>query len=345
MVSKDGDIMQSYVNRVSAWFRETYPDAVIETVNAGISDTATNFGLYRLEQNLMNTVGHDMPDLVFVEFTTNDFGYETQGMAEIKIQAESIFRNIWEHNPYAEIVMISTNVYEKAQSIAAYREVCEHYGISFIDVGGPLQKLKIEKGNENEKSGCLYYTADNLHPSANGYQVYFDIIKPVLAENLIGGEALINYRDNLPNPLSDKLIDNPAVITADKLTLSGSVGIMEGKLYAGMYGTELNVQRVGFENCYANITGESEIMATFSNSALGILVDLSGVGFELEWQVDGGEVKSFYVNKNRFAFQLYEHPQVFMLEHYLDNTEHTVKIKFSSNSAIKLGGLIVNGGK
>ena len=120
---------------------------------------------------------------------------------------------------------------------------------------------------------------------------------------------------------------------------------MEGKLYAGMYGTELNVQRVGFENCYANITGESEIMATFSNSALGILVDLSGVGFELEWQVDGGEVKSFYVNKNRFAFQLYEHPQVFMLEHYLDNTEHTVKIKFSSNTAIKLGGLIVNGGK
>ncbi len=223
VVSKDGDIMQSYVNRVSNWFRDTYPDANIETVNAGISDTATNFGIYRLEQNLMNSVGHNMPDLVFVEFTTNDFGYETQGKEEIKIQAESIFRNIWSHNPYAEIVMVSTNVYSASQSIAAYREVCEYYGISFIDVGGPLQSLKKSRGYSAEKSGCLYYTVDNLHPSAKGYEVYFDIIKPVLSDNLIGGAALINHKELLPAPISDKLIDRPGIVKAEELNIESCI--------------------------------------------------------------------------------------------------------------------------
>lgn len=336
--------MQSYVNRISNWFRETYPDANIETVNAGISDTATNFGIYRLEHNLMNTVGHNMPDLVFVEFTTNDFGYATQGKEEIKIQAESIFRNIWSYNPYAEIVMISTNVLA-SKSITAYREVCEYYGISFIDVGGPMQTLKEGRGYSVEKSGSLYYTADNLHPSAKGYEVYFDIIKPVLEENLIGGALLINHKENLPAPLSDKLIDNPSIIKADELSLGGNAEVHQGSLVAGMYGTELTVQNVEFEKSFVYIKGESEISAEFNGSALGILVDLSGVGFELGWQVDGGEWKEFEVNKNHFAFQLYEYPQVFMFEHYLNDGRHTVTFKFSANTEIKLGGLIVNGGK
>lgn len=337
--------MLSYVNRISSWFKASYPEAQIKTVNAGISDTATNFGIYRLEQNLMNTNGHDMPDLVFVEFTTNDFGYATQGKAEIKIQAESIFRSIWSHNPYAEIVMISTNVYAKSQSIAAYREVCEYYGISFIDVGGPLQNLKEGRGHGDEKSGYLYYTADNLHPSAKGYEVYFDIIKPVLAENLIGGDGFINYKENLPKPLSDKLISNPILIKAEELNVGGNAEIKPGSLVAGMYGTELTVCRTEFEKSFVYINGESEISAEFCGSALGILVDLSGVGFELGWQIDGGEWKQFEVNKNHFSFQLYEHPQVFMFEHHLDDGAHTVTFKFSGNTEIKLGGLIVKGGK
>lgn len=344
VVSKDGDILQSYVNRVSTWFKETYPDATIETVNAGISDTATNFGIYRLEQDLMNTNGHAMPDLVFIEFTTNDFSYETQMSDELKLQIESIFRNIWSYNPYAEIVVLSTNVNNSARSVAAYRAVTEYYGVPFIDVGGPLCELKRERGYEQESKGNFCYTIDNLHPSAKGYEIYFDVIKPVLEENLLSGDTrLYNYKENLPIPLYDNLIDSPTIITADKLTLSGNAVLKNGALQAGMYGTELEVQTVGFEDKHVLILGESEIKATFCNSALGILVYLCGVGFELEWQVDGGEFKIFCVNKNSFAFQLYEHPQVFMFEHYLSPGEHTVTFKFSENTQIKLGGLIVNG--
>ncbi len=127
--------------------------------------------------------------------------------------------------------------------------------------------------------------------------------------------------------------------------ISGNAEIICGSLVAGMYGTELTVCRAKFEKSFVYIKGESEISATFDGSALGILVDLSGVGFELSWQVDGGKWKQFEVNKNCFAFQLYEHPQVFMFEHYLSGGSHTVTFKFSANTEIKLGGLIVNGEK
>ena len=45
----------------------------------------------------MNTNGHDMPDLVFIEFTTNDWN---QG-DELKTEIESLVRNIYKLNPYA----------------------------------------------------------------------------------------------------------------------------------------------------------------------------------------------------------------------------------------------------
>ena len=346
VVSRDGDVMRSYVNRVATWFKEEFPEADIKTVNAGISDTATNFGIYRLEQNLMNTDGHDMPDLVFVEFTTNDFSYPTQTGVELEVQAESIFRNIWSHNPYAEIVFISTNVTSTSSSIAAYRKVCEHYDISFADVGKALFECKSGRGHEKETAGNFYYTVDNLHPSAEGYRVYLDVIKPILARDLsIETGVYCNHLEELPKPLSSVIIDNPSIVTADNLILKGNAQLKEGALLAGLYGTELTIQTVGFEKKYADISGECEITAEFKNTALGILVDLTGIGFELDWQVDGGDWKHFEVNKNHFAFQLYEHPQVWMLEHHLDKGAHKVTLKFSKDTAIKLGGLIVNGGK
>ncbi len=68
----------------------------------------TSLALYRLETTLMNTVGHDMPDLIFVEFTSNDWNIEIQGKEELCIQIESLFREIRCINPVAEIVTVIT---------------------------------------------------------------------------------------------------------------------------------------------------------------------------------------------------------------------------------------------
>ena len=47
MGASAGDVRKSWSHLVSGWFSEQFPEATIETINAGVSDTATNFGIYR----------------------------------------------------------------------------------------------------------------------------------------------------------------------------------------------------------------------------------------------------------------------------------------------------------
>ncbi len=342
-------IQFSYVNRVSNWFKGTYPDATIETVNAGISDTATNFGIFRLEKTLMNTNGHDMPDLVFVEYTTNDWFYDTQTKEDLLIQIESLIRNIWELNPYAEIVFLSTQVEFKNDSIKAYKEIAEKYNIPYIDVGSPLRSAKKEKcGKLNEESGTYYYTVDNLHPSVEGYKIYFDTIKPVLEENFkfdLKDWKLYDYKANLAAPAYKNLINKPTMITADKLTVSGSAKVVQLPVSAGMYGTVLTVtNQIIISNC-VDITGKATITAKFNGATLGMLFNMKGgeKGFKMRYQIDGGEWQEFGVHSNSWAFQMYAHAQTFMFAHNLSDGEHTVKIEFEDGAETYFGALLVNG--
>lgn len=344
-----GDIELSYVNRVSAWFKETYPEATIETVNAGVSDTATNFGIFRLEKTLMNTDGHDMPDLVFVEYTTNDWFYDTQAKEDLLIQIESLIRNIWELNPYAEIVFLSTQREFKNDSIKAYKEVAEKYNIPYIDVGGPVRTaIKEKAGKLEEDSGTYYYTIDNLHPSAAGYEVYFNTIKPALSEKLnfeIKDWKLYDYKANLKAPAYKNLIDKPTIITSDMLTVSGAATVVQLPVSVGMYDTGKSViNKTLLQNC-ADVKGKATITGKFNGATLGMLFNIKGGDkeFSLRYQIDGGEWQEFGVNSKKWSFQQYAHAQVFMFAHNLAEGEHTIKIEFEDGSETYFGGLLVNG--
>jgi len=345
-----GNIMDSWVNRVSSFFKAKYPAAMIETVNAGLSDTATNFGLFRLGATLMNREGHDMPDLVFVEFTTNDWTYSTQSQQDLETQAESLFRAIWNYNPYAEIVVVSTAVNPNGLSKQAYKTVCSHYSIPFIDVGAELQKRKEARGAAKEASGTLYYTIDDLHPSAIGYGVYMEIIEPVLKQHLavaLKSKSLYKYGVNAPAARKNNLITKPMIIGADKIKTAGKAQLLNGKLFGSMFGTQLKSESVPIVSSYINITGNAQVAAQFYGSAFGLLLGMTKEGFNIRYQIDGGEWKTFAVNKDNLGWQMYDHAQVFMLEHNLSNEVHKVVIIFAPNGEYgvntRLGGVLANG--
>ena len=335
-----GNINLSYVNRISNWFKETYKGTTIETVNAGVSDTATNFGIFRLEKNLMNTSGHDMPDLVFIEFTSNDS--TSLKKEKLLVQIESMIRNIWDANPYAEIVFISTQVAYKNESIKAYKEIGEKYNIPFIDVGSPLRKAKHEKwGSTKETSGKFYYTVDDLHPSHIGYGVYFDTIKPVLEEKLkfeIKDWKLYNYKANLKAPINNNLIDNPTIITADKLTVSGNAEVVNNGVDVSLYGTSLSIHNEKLTENSLKITGNATVTAKFSGTAFGFLFDiLDNKSIPMRYKIDGGEWVDYTISGS------YAHPQGYIKEQDLEDKEHTVTVEFLDGTNTMLGGLLVDG--
>ncbi len=346
--SEDGSLLDSYVNRVSSWFAEKFPDATIETVNSGVSDTHSQFGLYRIESTLMNTKGHDLPDLVFVEFTTNDWIYGEHTKEVVKTEVESIVLNIRKINPYADIVIIATNTsaFENSPVKQAHKEVADRYGLPYIDVGSVLQDKKTERGaaSESAANNTLYYTTDNLHPSATGFSVYLQTIKPVLSKHLDGIELqsnkLYNYNDNAVTPISKNLI-SPTMIFADKLTCSGVATYMPGALTVSMYGTSTEkVSSVRITDSYISMKKGGTVTGTFDGNYFGILLLMSSNNVELQYSIDGGEWETFTVDSSNLSHQKYSHVQAFCLKSSLADGRHTVTIKSNGEASVNLGAIL-----
>lgn len=335
-LNKEANLMNSWVNRMSTYFATNYPNATIETVNAGISNTQTNFGIYRLTKHLMNTDGHDMPDLVFIEFTSNDWNDGD----DLKVEIESLFRNIYAANPYAEIVVLSTNVNLANASRKLYRELCEEYNIPFVDVGSKLRSAIRDKFNKTSETGPFFYTVDNLHPSAEGYKIYTDLIietiEPLLKTKLESNK-IYNYYDNLRAPIaSSGLITDPKITEVKDLTFSGNAKIIEEPLNSNFYGTDLTLDKVAVVPSYLEMNNGSTVTANFTGSTFGVMVGHTKKAFKISYRIDGGEWKTKEQNSH-----LYEHTQVYILEHFLSEGNHTIEIKCESDG-LRFGALLTN---
>ena len=242
------DISKNWTNRINCWFEEKFPGTEIESVNVGISGTASNYGAARIEEDLLYSEGHDVPDLVFIEFTINDWLYPegidglTQTNDDLKRQVESMLLSIWKANPYAEIALIYTAGAASGTS-KLHTEVAEHYNIPYSDVGTRLGALKRERLSkiypdqqnrwyENSLNKDIYYTIDNLHPSVIGYGLYFEDIKEDLLDKYITndmtyGTTLYNYCEAhkaLAPAAGDWSMLNPTHILAEDFTWTGTQG-------------------------------------------------------------------------------------------------------------------------
>lgn len=356
--SKDGgNLALSWPNRTTDWFKKKFPDAEITSVNSGISDTMSSLALYRLETSLMNTDGHDMPDLIFVEFTSNDWSIEIQGKEELRIQYESLFRRIRSINPAAEIVTVLSSRADDANSRLAYIEMSEYYGIPVVDAGSALKAAITERlGTANEVPGKYYYTTDNLHPNWRGYEIYLNECVKVFEQHLLGltlkSNNLYAYGNHLPKPKCSNLITSPTYISPEKLDFSGDAKILNFSVKGNMfYTSSTNTQNLSMtpyqQQLY--ITGSTTVKTNFSGSTLGILMCPFPTGFNIRWRVDGGEWKNFMVSKNHtHAFMLYDRPIVFLLEYDLSSGNHALEMEFLPTTdggelQMRLGGICVNG--
>lgn len=347
-----GDALKSYVNLTTAWFCENYPDANIDFVNAGISDTGTAYANCRLERDLMNTNGHGMPDLVFVEFTSNDWIYDhgdiRQGKAEVKRLAESLVRNIYKINKYADIVFLFTARSEKSIARKAYIEIAEVYNILCIDVGIPLQNEIEKNGISAETEGCFYYTVDNLHPSFYGYEVYFREIEKNLRKYITDATDLTDKTANLPKPVCRSLWTNPQFIPAEDITIH-SCAELSGPLKLVTLGTSKTERKIinASESSINILHGGACVEFEFTGTAFALLLGMTPSGFNIFYRIDGKDKKNFSASDKMFGFQRYNNTQLFVPEHELVYGKHTVKMTFESADGkpidVKLGGVYYAG--
>lgn len=196
--------MNGWRNLTTDWLRKTYPDATFKEVHAAIGGTGSGLGVFRL--------GHDAlqynPDLLFVEFATNDGGASPESIWR---SMEGIVRQTWKKDATTDIVFTYTITasmmgdYGKGmcpRAASAMEQLADHYGIPSIGFG-PRVAAEVKAGRlvmdmagaekatavpvetpERDKAiaaalakeGKTLFAKDGVHPALPGHGFYLQSI-------------------------------------------------------------------------------------------------------------------------------------------------------------------------
>ena len=139
------------------WFNKNFPNhGPHQEINATLGGVMTLVSSFFVE----HTVTKQNPDLVFIEYTINDFiwastadgghlGHKTLPLDTIKASVEGMVRNIKRHNPNCDIVFVHfpglQDIRHKekimGEIINVYEEIADHYSIPSITISKYLLNL------------------------------------------------------------------------------------------------------------------------------------------------------------------------------------------------------------
>ncbi len=314
ITANSGNKYYGYDEQFYDWMCSAFPEAEINYVQAGIGNTGSNYGIFRLESQLMRKT-ENVPDLVFLEYAVNDFN--TFGQAHIEMLMESLILNVYKINPNADICILLTALSGYTVPRAAHIKVAEYYGIPVIDVGSPSGALNTAVGD------CKVTTNDNLHPNTAGYELYTRIMRDRFEPYLIGNKrpatASLETRA-LPAPLKTNLILNPAFIDP-----ASSEVIKTGSWATTSYSA---TNTLSAKYLSSKIPGDT-MTFKFKGSSFGfIFMKFTNMGI-MEYSVDGGDYKMF----NAGGSQRYNHAQTYYIEDDLNPGEHTVTVRVTGYDA------------
>lgn len=177
-----------WVNRVSSYFKEQFPNKAIKTYNAGLGGTDSSYGAIRFNNHVMQYA----PDIVFVEFTVNDGGnpsdksYQQRYVEQMirmckKARKEPVFIYVHVQRPIDE----TDSFYDDhLQCIEWKNELTAHYGIKTIDLQEAFEDdfQNNADGNTTFMSYISKYFNSNgvnsydVHPKIEGHKLMADSI-------------------------------------------------------------------------------------------------------------------------------------------------------------------------
>lgn len=240
--------MTGWRNLTTDWLRSRYPACTFAEVNAGLGGTGSDLGCYRLQQDALSA----NPDLLFVEFATNDYEAEP---TEIWRNFEGIIRQTWRKNPKTDIIFVYTigekmlELYKgghSPQAASAMEQIATFYGIPSIDFGPRVAREEIDRPGylvwdtgviaiavpadtpdyddalnaELAKEGKFLFSKDKVHPAMPGHRTYYlESIKAAWS-----AMEELQPRDNaakLSSVFYDAVMEKAKMVTIEESMLSG----------------------------------------------------------------------------------------------------------------------------
>ena len=271
------------------WFKQRFPNASFSEINAAIGGTASDFGAFRLSDQVLKF----NPDLVFVEFAVNDDGAPAE---KIIRTIEGIVRQIWQHNPYTDICFIYTTkqTYLKAapngqlpETAEVMEKVAEKYQIPTINFGFEVAKLVnnnqlVIRGESSELKGVKVFSSDGVHPYIEtGHAIYQSVIMRSF-ESMIDSKPGKPSKHTLKKPLADDCYSNPQMIDFTAGELSKNWEILQIKDVSAFKNFGQFLTKFG----KASQSGES-LTIRFKGKTIGVYDFMGPDAGKVQVEIDG----------------------------------------------------------
>ena len=283
-----------YFGLCKKWFIDQFKNHKVNCYNAGIGGTGSDFGMVRIEADVISK----NPDMVFIEFAVNDGGKDSRCTMESIVRKLLAMKNV----PYVVFLYTARNTYDTI--IEYHAEVAKYYGIPEINLIEPL-KIALDGKNPVE-AGCFM---DAVHPADRGHKVYADTI----IEKLLDDSAYVR-------PLcKEKMM-------ADTLQISAS--FTPSTKYEHSSGWEEKRHHRNYECLYSETPGET-VSFEFDGNFLGMEFGLHKESGIIEVAVDGKFVKDIGAYYNTVSFQcVYSE-----ISSDLGNGHHNVTLTLKENKS------------
>lgn len=193
-------------NRVAQWWRETFPAAQVEFVNAGIGATGSDLGSHRVARHLLA----QPVDFVVAEFAVND-GH----CAQVTETLEGLTRQILSQ-PNQPGMMLLFLMNQQGYNVQDMHEpIGQHYGLPMVSYRDALWP-EVKAGRVNWED----IAADNVHPNSRGHGYCADFVTAVLDDILAGlpPDSEIPPAPPLPAPLTSNIFEHTALFNRAALT-------------------------------------------------------------------------------------------------------------------------------
>ncbi len=156
-----------YAYHVYEWWKNQFKDSKITYVNAGIGGTTSQFGVARVESDLLKYNA----DFVIVEYSVNDVESDL-----FKETYESLIRKILTYPNEPGVLIVNNVQYNdgvNAQNI--HNAIGKYYDLPMVSMKNSIYQ-EVETGRLKKEE----ITPDDLHPNDTGHKLIGDIISNML---------------------------------------------------------------------------------------------------------------------------------------------------------------------
>ena len=198
---------ESYTDCFVEGLQETYPDAEITYINAGLSGTGSSLGVMRYDRDVVEMAGCQ-PDIVFLEFAINDYAEPTDGRAY-----ESMIRTILGADNDPAVILLFSVAQNDWNMQETYIPMGEHYGLPMVSIKNAIEKPLVDETLTKKE-----FFADEYHPSTYGHKIMADCLGELVreAESTESSEVAV---------LPEESVKSPDFMDMHLLTSEGEAGV------------------------------------------------------------------------------------------------------------------------